>query len=235
MADLRNRPQLESQFARRLSVASSKRRREFVRLLGSPPDAANVPDSFWQDVEKEFEEDAMLALLLILAASSNAHGLDDADAVVRPLAERRARVVAQVYVANSREAAARAFKKPAGPVDATAVGTAGPASFVNRTEIIDRAVSIFGPDRDERIAVSETTWGITQGGEAAKARIGGLSNEDTWFTEQDRKVCSICSPLHGTSRDNWSRFFSSGPPAHPFCRCWIQYASERVPALVGAE
>jgi hypothetical protein len=236
--DLRNRPQLEAQFARRLALASSKRRREFVSLLGTPPNAANIPDSFWDAVQQEAEENLMLAILLVLAASSEVHGLPGAadDAQFNTLAARRAREVAQAYAANSREAAARAFPAPrdgASPDGATAVGGDG-AALITTGEIINRSTSIFGPDRDERIAVSETTWAITQGGELAKVRTVGLSPDDTWFTEQDRKVCRICSPLHGAKRAEWSRFFRSGPPAHPFCRCWIQYADEKVPAMVGA-
>lgn len=214
--DIAQRPQLEADLARRLSLASSKRRHEFVALLGEPAAAANVPDSFWQNVEREFEEDLMLGLLLILAASSEAHGFESGSDALAPLAAGRAKEVAQGYVAHSREAALQAFP-PAGGDGATTIP---------RTEITGRALDIFGPVRDERIAVNEVTWGITRGGEFAKLQTVGLSEDDTWHTEQDDKVCSICSPLHETPRSNWKRFFSDGPPAHPFCRCWIQYVGE---------
>lgn len=44
-----------------------------------------------------------------------------------------------------------------------------------------------------------------------------------WFTELDERVCPICLPLHGEPREVWSYVAPLGPPAHPNCRCWLDY------------
>lgn len=217
MADLPNRSQLESSFARRLALASAQRRREFVRLLGDPPLAANIPDTFWQGVQDDLEEDAFLALLLILAASSSRHGLSGADQQLAPQARNRAKLVAAGYVHHSREMA-QVFM---------------PDLELAKQDVQNRAAEIFGPARDARLAVSETTWGISQGGEWAIKATVGLSEDDTWYTVRDKRVCPICQPLDGRQRSAWTRLFPDGPPAHPFCRCWIQYAREKEAQSVG--
>lgn len=47
-----------------------------------------------------------------------------------------------------------------------------------------------------------------------------------WHTSQDDRVCPICRPLHGRPRDEWQSVFPLGPPAHPVCRCFIDYQLE---------
>jgi hypothetical protein len=98
-------------------------------------------------------------------------------------------------------------------------------------EVIDQA---FGPSRVENIAVTETTGAASAAGEIAVDATVGRNEEDRWFTAEDQRVCPICAPLNGKNRSDWSRFFPDGPPAHPRCRCWIEYAFEQVGAGAGA-
>ena len=44
-----------------------------------------------------------------------------------------------------------------------------------------------------------------------------------WRTQQDEKVCPICSPLNGTNQRVWGDKYPSGPPSHPNCRCFLIY------------
>lgn len=82
----------------------------------------------------------------------------------------------------------------------------------------------------EVVVTTETTAAATAGGEDAvagrRAESGKVAqaDKDIWWTEQDAKVCPICEPLHGKERTTWSRHFPKGPPAHPRCRCNIEYA-----------
>lgn len=87
-------------------------------------------------------------------------------------------------------------------------------------------VDVFGPERDENAAVTETTRAASAGGEAAVFNTGGVTSQDLWITEVDDRRCAICKPLHRKPRLEWSRFFPQGPPAHPRCRCFLQYVNE---------
>ncbi len=49
-----------------------------------------------------------------------------------------------------------------------------------------------------------------------------FSAKPIWVTEQDDAVCGICGPLHKTTADKWGDY-DAGPPAHPVCRCYIDY------------
>ena len=81
----------------------------------------------------------------------------------------------------------------------------------------------FGPERAERIAVTETTRLFVEA-----QRFVEESNPDTlyfrWLTAADELVCPICGPMHGLTRKKGERFIHPvlGPidiPAHPRCRC----------------
>lgn len=52
-----------------------------------------------------------------------------------------------------------------------------------------------------------------------------LSITAHWNTERDSLVCPVCRPLHGKPQGEWG-VFANGPPAHPRCRCWLNW---RVP------
>lgn len=52
-----------------------------------------------------------------------------------------------------------------------------------------------------------------------------------WFTIEDDRRCPICIPLHGQIRpfkDSFSSlgFTGLGPPAHPRCRCFLEFGPE---------
>lgn len=249
MADLADRAQLETEFATRLSRLSSRHRREMVRLMGAPPRYDNVPESFWQKVQDEQEAELVALLLLVFISSATQHGLaaDRAGQLGQKFSARRAGQIAAKYVAHSRgrlraisdewqqrqrEAESRGEPTPGSTPPPGPPGETMPEPpttprqkpAVTKIEIQDKAVSIFGPDRDAKIAISETTTAATEGGEAAAGETFGVSPDDVWWTENDQKVCPVCRPLHRTKRG--SKQWHIGPPAHPGCRCWIEYANQ---------
>lgn len=89
--------------------------------------------------------------------------------------------------------------------------------------------------RGRRIAQTETQAAITQG-EAAfwdEAAAQGVVDPEavfkTWRTVRDSHVCPHCEPLHGQTIPYRETFVSSlgarlGPPLHPNCRCYLEYA-----------
>lgn len=228
MAELTNRTKHEASFAGKLGKLSGRHRRELQDLLGFPPDVSKVPESFWLRVQRETEEELIALLLLIFIAAATQHRASASEAQGRAaqFASLTARDTAKSYTDTGRE-----MLRTGGQEWAETTRTGG---TVTRASVLDRTNTIFGPTRVRGIAMTGTTDAATSGSEAGIELTDGHSDDDTWWTEADQRVCPICQPLHKTKRENWSRLFPSGPPAHPRCRCWIVYAAEKAGALATA-
>jgi len=97
------------------------------------------------------------------------------------------------------------------------------ADEAERQEVIE---AIFGEERAEKIAVTETTRASVYGERAAAEEIEAMSELQLmpiWATEADGKVCDVCGPLDGTGIEIFGAVSVSGPPAHPNCRCWLEW------------
>ncbi len=239
MAELTDRMKYEAAAVEKFGWLSRRHRDELKRLLGSPPDLANVPESFWEKVREEHAAELLALLALLLAASATQHGLnaDEATIQARDWAEAQAKQQAQVWVDNTREIVRSPFERlrQAGTDGAAADGAdlrggpdggdGGGAGPQIPAEQIDQAIeNAFGQNRVERMVATETTRAQHSGSEMAVALTVGISLDDIWKTENDRRVCPICSPLGNTPRSFWASFFPAGPPGpHPNCRCWIEY------------
>ena len=225
--ELPGRLELEAHYQRKLGKLSVRHRKELLQLLGSPPDPLNVPDSFWEKVRREVENENAAILLLLFLASANSHarraGRDPkSDAALSGLLQTQAsayagdagRRLGAQYTNSSRDSLNRNrddWQKPG----------------ITKAEIATDVGTIFGPARTEGIVISETTDAQTAGGESGVLHTTGFSDEDLWRTEDDLSVCPICRPLHNKKRSEWQSLFPRGPKAHPRCRCWISYAYER--------
>ena len=209
--ELANRDKIEASFAARFARLNSRLRHRLEDYLGSPPNFANVPDSFWQEAEDEARRETAAVLLLIWGASAKQHGLAKDLAAVQAAryAGDRAAVLARDFTANTRLATADLMR-----------------DFQPGMPLQKGLVSILGPDRAARIAMTETTKAQTAGGEAGIGQTVGLSGEDLWRTRRDMRVCKICDELDGQPRDVWQAQFPTGPgdDVHPNCRCFIRYA-----------
>lgn len=84
-------------------------------------------------------------------------------------------------------------------------------------------------ERAEMIAVTEVTGSVSAGEDAAAVWFAADGGEyrPKWYTEDDAKVCEICGPLHGKGVEIYRRVNPDGPPAHPNCRCWLEYEKEK--------
>jgi hypothetical protein len=216
MAALADRDKIEADFARKLSRVQSRHRHELETLLGTPPDPANVPQEFWDKVEKETKQEILSILLLIFIGSHVQHsGIDSEDSrfLAQVWASGRAGDVAKRYTLNSVEWLSSKAEKWQAEIKQG-----------KSPDVTSGLLQIFGPERAERVAITETTAAATAGSETAVIQNSGLSDDDLWITEDDEKVCPICSPLHLKPRSVWSLKFPQGPPAHVRCRCYIRYA-----------
>lgn len=83
----------------------------------------------------------------------------------------------------------------------------------------------YPESRAEMIAITETTQAINAGELAAATawRVSFSPKVAYWITADDDRVCSICGPLHERRQDVWLAVQPVGPPAHPRCRCYLDW------------
>lgn len=224
MADFPERSRFEKELEGLLLPLAEKHRRKLIRLMGNPPDASRVPAEFWEEVRREQEETLLAILLLIFATSSVFQGAQEQQAQqsAAAYAATAAARTATEYATRSRELAAGLAQEAEQARRQAAAGVKD-AAPLDRQTIRLKFEQIFGPDRVRRIAVTETTKAATAGGENGASLTRGISLDDIWWTENDARVCPICAPLHKRTRQEWGSIVPSGPPAHPMCRCWIEY------------
>lgn len=107
------------------------------------------------------------------------------------------------------------------------------ASSLATTEIT-RAVS-QGETASRRVAAEQASSGRPSGDEGRASSIVGAGPLDlddgfvaVWIVvtdggRPDDRVCPICEPLHKRLESDWRDQFPLGPPAHPNCRCHLEY------------
>jgi hypothetical protein len=215
MADIPDREKHEASFSHDLGRLMIRHRRELERIAGWPPDLSRVPAEFWVRVEEDLRKQNEAALLLFFLLVTARHGVDDRTGrqLANGYVSGRAATVASRFATNTRDRVQTLQR------DITTTKT-----VITKTAFNDRLATILGPSRADTLAVTEITAATSAGSGAAVGTLGLVSAADQWITENDARVCPICSPLHQTRRDNWSRLFPSGPPAHVNCRCWLKYS-----------
>lgn len=92
-------------------------------------------------------------------------------------------------------------------------------------QLIDAIQPTFGPERSERIAVTETTRIIVESQREAASQDEFVTGFRL-LTAADERVCPICGPVHRQFRPKAQRYYEhpslgaiQGPPFHVRCRC----------------
>lgn len=80
--------------------------------------------------------------------------------------------------------------------------------------VLKKITPLFGPQRAKMIAVTETTR-LVGAGMMASYRMMGVETWE-WHTVNDKFVCNICEPRHGSEFPISTDF----EPAHVLCRCF---------------
>ncbi len=211
--------------------------------MGDPLDPANVPPEFWAKVEEEMMEENLTLLFLLFLASANFHAfgtystrgqeagiVQTLDQQAQDYSRQRAGNVARSYTQTSvdrfdtfTQDAGEILKRDQPPGALRRFPDLDPAEKARIERGLDK---VFGPSRAASIAVSETTAAQSAGGDAGARETFGISLDDKWITEADKRVCPICAPLHQTRREFWGKKYIDGPPAHVNCRCVVKYANE---------
>lgn len=224
MGEISDRDELELMFGKRILELTRERRNRLIVLLGSPPNPLNVPQSFWMETGREMYSRVIVILTAIAAKAAIEHGATEFQSrlIARQQAEKQAADLIAGWIDHSQEILKTHSASWSQP-EASISGASPASKPPTRSDAIEVADTIFGPERVGRMASTETTVAQTQGAEQAVETVGGISPNDLWFTREDGKVCTVCRPLHETTREFWSQFVPSGPPAHPDCRCYLLY------------
>lgn len=91
-------------------------------------------------------------------------------------------------------------------------------------------IGVFEPPEpySEAQAVTEAVTSVTtvvsqteREGARNRSNDAGISLHPFWVTEPG--ACKICQPLHNRGKEAWGARFPDGPPAHPNCRCHLQW------------
>ena len=230
MARLANKDEANAEFRRKFNRVFRRHREEYVQLLGEPPNAANVPESFWEKLRTEIEtESSEMMILLFVAAATQTQIIDGGALRMTPTAAESA--AAQFATARSREIASSAVRNTR-----LATQTAFDGSTLADKEITARVNSgrVFGSSRAESMGTTEATKAATAGGEEQVRRVerAGVEIIRIWQHQTSRPPghanaavdpCPICSPLEDLRLDRLPVQFREGPPAHPYCDCFIEY------------
>jgi len=101
--------------------------------------------------------------------------------------------------------------------------------IVNKTALPDSPVVPGLPIADHE-STTEAVTSVTEIVSLAELEMANRALQPVeafWITEP--VACPICYPLHGTSRSTWSIKFADGPPAHPNCRCHLEWLIVSMP------
>lgn len=230
--------------AGKVSKLTARHQRELQHLLGKPPSLANVPASFWVDVQREMDEEIAAALALLFLAAVSHHGgdVDAVEAAAKIHGAERARIQAERYAGAIKGRLENLMAGASGGDGLKGrIGSSPNAPDrtitreINLDDLLDELGKTFEAQA-ERIAASETTNAETAGGDAAQVTIyGDVSQDDIWRAHPSRTktgTCDRCKRLDGTKRKDWGRLdeeAAGGPMLHEHCACTIEYAAQPKP------
>lgn len=214
---VRDRDRFEAEMERKLGRAWAEQRKELMRLLGDPPNMANVPESYWNNGGKAIRRAVASVFEEIYLSQEMAFS-------------EAARIGIDWTLAN-KQAADWAYRF-AGELSNTLNDTTRNAvadyvgKFFDRGWTMDELASrindvVFSQARSRAIAITETTRAATQ---AELATVNyyeatyGVKYKPFWETVLDDQVCDICGPKHGKEITD-----GEYPPAHVHCRCEVNW------------
>lgn len=244
--ELTNRLTLERDFLGSLDELTGEQRERLRRYLGQPPNPANVPDSFWQEVRRDTHQRiAAVAYLLFIAAAE-----EHADFAEEQLASRMSATQQAAPAVSDRrfDISAAAFAQQQAAKMAEGYGLAVRERFERFADLVrdrqsaDDALSlaeldeelrrIFTPSSAERIASTVTTAAQTAGGNVGVGSVpltGAQAWTRVWSVHPELTrdgPCPRCAALDGHAEDEWAAIdaeAAGGAPLHDYCACTNDY------------
>jgi len=229
MPDIIDRSEKEAQYARLMAKLLKAYGGRLLEKLGDPPDLKNLPADFWDDEANRLVE--------VLSPFGKRVYLDAARELMK-----QTRIEVDWNVIN--ENAAKWSRQHTGgwlarkindttrdtiELEIRRLKESIPAYFERQMTIGDleqrlQENGLFGPVRAEMIAVTEVTRAASEGEQemARELAAAGIEMVPVWQTNNDELVCEICEPKNERPIKD-----AEYPPAHPRCRCWVNYEFPR--------
>lgn len=208
--------------ARAFRQGSRDYERRIVAALGNPPNIDNVPAKLWDDIEAELAKTTAVAIALMFLAGVDEMGklfgeidADDAGDAARKFADKRAAKLARDTT--------RTMKDRLGSVADEWADVADDVTAKRLRSGLLRDLRGRLEQQADDVGVTETTFSNTIGENYFAKQFGEDELLIVWRTQLDEKVCPICSPLEGTTKEFWGEF-DDGPPGHTRCRCYLSVA-----------
>lgn len=211
------------QIIRRLNT---RQKRDLYAILGPSLDTDRVPAGVWQEWEREIQREFASVLgILYLTTWDAFRRIVPVDWSGWPV-EARQLELAEEYAAKRSDFLSKSYVE----------NTRNPLSQSPAEDRSTEFNRVFGKDREEVVAVTETATVIPAAeagysGEAEKANPN-LKLLATWKHHDHRppghsraqiNPCPTCSPLEGLRQSDWPEKFAKGPPAHPNCDCHLEW------------
>jgi hypothetical protein len=226
--------QQEAELAQIMARIGGHYRRKLIALAGDPPNVDRIPDSLWDEMRAEIRKQTaqtLLAAFLIAQDDMLRSPAFDFEAEGGGVATARRTLTRgrtlEDYRAGQRWVTQRVddFAKQWAQTSRDRFEDILRTSQ-RQADLIEPTVDLFGVVRAESAGITEITGAITNGEQAAADNIEknrGVKLAAYWQTELDDRVCTICRPLNEQPASEWESRFGSGPPAHPRCRCYLEW------------
>ena len=224
MADIPARDRKESRIAALIKRAYGRTRERLIAALGDPPDVRNIPDSLWDQLEKQIEDDLREAIAIVLLLQMRAIDLDlsladdsgqrlrvnpqRAGQAAARYAARRARRVSTNAVSTYRDRLETASREARDAIE-TARRAAEQAETLPDVQPEESKRVLIEKRRDEREARRELRRRIKEIEREQAGTIGttettnaGTAGEQQYRKQVQREFGILIVPVWLTARDS---------------------------------
>lgn len=212
MPEIPNRRGVEASYTARFAKLFADQKARMGHYLQRPGN--KPPSGEWQRQEREVAALLLLMLDDVFQAGAAVIATDNAFAGLMPLG-------------------GATIPRASGDWSRTMADDLASRGVANTRTYLDDGGSLevaYGRERAESLTVTEVTRARVAGETEV---INDLNRRGAvitayWRTEADARVCPICRPLNGADQYRWEQDFPDGPPAHPRCRCTLEYEIEGI-------
>lgn len=241
MAELLTRLQHEKRFERLLRAMSKEHAAELAEYLKTAKSIDDIPEEFWERVEKDIADDGdekALVLLLMFEESARQHLLYPKSTDENPMPHRKPveqsdiTAAGDAYVRNRLKEIAKPYVRHSKDIIETQIREMKNHGGPTRNRIRDAVGKVFGRSRAKTVADTETNLAMIDGANTAVDKAG-INVTRVWAHSSLRpprhanapeQKCVKCSPFEGKAEQDWKG--NEPGSIHPNCDCFPLFIDE---------